>query len=97
MSKTEVTTNIIPLLYKHDVIKAAFFGSLVAGGFTEKSDVDILIEFPKGKSLLDLVHLKQEIEELISKKVDLVTYNSLHPLLRESILSEQEVFYEKKS
>jgi len=55
----------------------------------ESSDIDILVEFGAEKSLLDLAKLKIELEESLGRKVDVLTYNSLHPLLKERILSEQ--------
>ena len=61
------------------------------GELTKDSDIDILVEFKGKKSLLDLVGLKQELEEILKRKVDVLTYNSLHPLLKDRILREQEV------
>lgn len=66
------------------------FGSFVRGEMGEGSDIDILVEFKGEKSLLDLAGLKIELEELLGRKVDVLTYNSLHPLLKDRILSEQE-------
>ena len=56
---------------------------------TKSSDIDILIEFEGSKSLLDLVRLKLNLEEALKFNVDVLTYNSLHPLLREQILAEE--------
>ena len=56
---------------------------------TVDSDVDLLVEFEGRKSLLDLAHLKNELEDAIDRRVDLLTYKSLHPLLRDRILAEQ--------
>ena len=56
----------------------------------EDSDIDILVEFEGEKSLLDLSGLKIELEEVLGRKVDVLTYNSLHPLLKERILEEQK-------
>ena len=53
------------------------------------SDVDLLVEFEGKKSLFDLAELKLELEALLNKKVDIVTYASLHPLLKERILNEE--------
>ncbi len=90
--KTErIKDQIIELLHQSGVKKAALFGSFVRGDATEESDIDILIEFEDGKSLLDLVRLKRELEEILHRKVDLITYNSIHPLLRDQILNEQQV------
>ncbi|MBF0608967.1 MAG: nucleotidyltransferase family protein [Candidatus Magnetobacterium sp. LHC-1] len=79
------------VLERYGVKRAALFGSVVRGEATDKSDIDLLIEFEGRKSLLDLVGLKLEIEDLLGKKVDVLTYGSIHPLLKERILSEQEV------
>ena len=59
------------------------------GEMDEESDIDILIEFEGRKSLLDLAHLKNELEDATNRRVDLLTYKSLHPRLRDQILAEQ--------
>jgi len=56
---------------------------------TDESDVDLLVEFEGRRSLLDLAHLKNELEDAVDRRVDLLTYKSLHPLLKERILAEQ--------
>jgi len=91
MELDELKKEIIPLLKSYDVKRAAFFGSVVTGGSGEESDIDILVEFEGDKSLLDLAGLKIELEELLGRKVDVLTYNSLHPLLKDKILESQYV------
>ncbi|KUK44886.1 MAG: nucleotidyltransferase family protein [Methanothrix sp.] len=80
---------ILDVLRKNGVKRAAFFGSIVRGEMNEESDIDILIEFEGRKSLLDLSHLKNELEDTVNRRVDLLTYRSLHPRLRDRILAEQ--------
>jgi hypothetical protein len=84
---------VIEILRENGVKRAAFFGSIVRGEMDEESDIDILIEFEGRKSLLDLAHLKNELEDGLNRRVDVLTYKSLHPRLRESnpgrILAEQ--------
>ncbi|TET59850.1 MAG: hypothetical protein E3J52_05000 [Promethearchaeota archaeon] len=80
---------ILAKLKEHDVKRAAFFGSIVREELTEESDIDILIEFKGTKSLLDLARLKIELENVLKCKVDVLTYNSLHSLLKNQILAEQ--------
>ena len=87
----ELKNKILPVLKKYEVKRAAFFGSLVRGEMNKDSDIDMLVEFQGEKSLLDLSGLKIELEELLNKKIDILTYNSLHPLLKEKILNEQKV------
>jgi len=88
---SEMKRKIISVLRKHDVKRASLFGSFARGEARPGSDIDILVEFEGRKSLLDLAGLKIELEELLKRKVDVLTYNSLHPLLKDRILSEQEV------
>jgi len=91
MKLEEIKVKIIPVLRRYDVRKAAIFGSYVKGEEREDSDIDILVEFKGEKSLLDLAGLKIELEEILGRKVDVLTYNSLHPLLKDKILQEQKV------
>lgn len=85
----EIKDKIIPVLRGHGVKRASIFGSFAKGEGREDSDIDILVEFEGGKSLLDLVGLKMDLEEALGRKVDVLTYDSLHPLLRDRILEEQ--------
>lgn len=80
------------MLLQGGVKRAALFGSYARGDATKDSDIDLLIEFRgKNKSLLDLAELKINLEDNLGKHVDLITYNSIHPLLRDRILSEQVI------
>jgi predicted nucleotidyltransferase len=84
-----VKDKISEILRKNGVERAAFFGSIVRDEMTEESDIDILIEFEGRRSLLDLAHLKNELEDTVNRRVDLLTYKSLHPKLKDGILAEQ--------
>ncbi|HUV02047.1 MAG TPA: nucleotidyltransferase family protein [Desulfobacteria bacterium] len=86
----ELKKTLIDVLKKHEVKKASLFGSVVRGEATEDSDIDLLVEFEGRKSLLDLAGLKLELQELLRRRVDVLTYKLLHPLLKERILNEQE-------
>jgi len=87
----EIKRKILPILQRYGVKKIGLFGSCVRGQMTADSDIDILVEIEKDISLLDFVGLKLEIEEALNRKVDLVEYNTIKPLLRERILNEQEI------
>lgn len=97
MTIQSISAKIIPTLKRQGVSKAALFGSVVRGEAKKKSDVDILVDFSERKSLLDLVRLQFALEEKLGRKVDLLTYGSIHPLLKDIILKEQKVIYEKRS
>ncbi len=80
---------MLNILKKYEVKRASLFGSIVRGEMTSESDIDLLVEFKGKKSLLDLAGLKIELEEKLKCKVDVLTYDSLHPLLKKQILTEQ--------
>ncbi|NOR85949.1 hypothetical protein GQ473_07610 [archaeon] len=80
---------IVPVLKRNGVVKAGIFGSYARGEAKKNSDIDILIKFKGRKSLLDLVGVKQELEEKTKRSVDVVTYKSINPLLKERILNEE--------
>ena len=90
MEVEEIKSLIIPILKRYGVKKASLFGSFVRGENTERSDIDILVEFEGEKSLLDLSSLKIDLEEALGRRVDVLTYNSINPLLKERILKEQK-------
>ena len=93
-AKATLSKKIIPILKKNHVRKAGLFGSYARGEPKKKSDLDIVVDM-KG-SLLDLVGLKIELEQTLNKKVDILTYKSIHPLLRKRILGEEVCIYEKR-
>jgi len=84
-----IQNKIIPILKQANIKKAALFGSYVRGDNTEKSDIDILVAFPENTTLLDLVRLQRHLEKNLSKKVDIVSYNAISPLIKDSILKYQ--------
>lgn len=85
----EIKQKVGVILQQADVTHAAVFGSFARGEANKESDIDLLVEFKGQKTLLDLVALKTRLEQVLGIKVDLITYQSLSPLLRDSILREQ--------
>ena len=86
---------IIKACHKNDISFCALFGSFARGEATEKSDIDLLVQFskPKGFNWLDAAF---EIEDSLGKKVDLVTENGLSPHIREYVLKDLQVLYGKR-
>lgn len=80
---------LVRILRRNDVVKAGLFGSQANGTAKKNSDIDILISFKGRKSLLDLIGLKQELEDSFKKKFDVITYKSIHPLLKDNILKQE--------
>ena len=87
----KIKQKIIPILQGYGVRKIALFVSCVRGQMRKNSDIDILVDIKADISLLDFVGLKQKIEEVLGRKVDLVEYDTLKPILRERILKQQVV------
>jgi len=88
LSLGRIKPKIIEILKKNKIKKAGIFGSYARGENTRKSDIDILIESPKGIGF-GFVGIQFELEENLNKKIDLISYRSINPLLRKRILKEE--------
>lgn len=76
---------------KFGVRRLGLFGSYIRDEQKEKSDIDMLVEFERGKITFDnYIHLKFFLEDLLGCKVDLVIRDDLKPQLRSYILREVE-------
>lgn len=80
--------DILQLAAKHGAHNVRVFGSLARGEARSDSDLDLLVDMEEGRSLLDLVGLWQDLEELLERHVDIVTERGLSPYLREEIVRE---------
>ena len=80
--------DILRISRLHGARSVRLFGSPVRRTPTEASDVDLLVELEPGSTLLDLVAIKQDLEDLLGCKVDVVTESSLSPYIREDVLKE---------
>ena len=77
--------------------KFSLFGSVLRDDFTNKSDVDVLVEFEKGKTPgLAIITMQDELSQMINRQVDLRTPEDLSRYFREQVLAEAMVIYEKK-
>ena len=88
-SFTEIKRTIIPLLKKEGVVSAGLFGSYARGEASKRSDIDLVIKFKGKKTLFQLAGLELALEKKLKRKVDLLTYNSLHPLIKRNVLREE--------
>jgi predicted nucleotidyltransferase len=64
------------------------FGSAARGDASATSDVDLLVEMEPGRSLLDLIGLWQDLEDMLSTHVDVLSEGGMSPHLRERIYAE---------
>jgi len=79
---------IYSLARQHGVTRIRVFGSVSHKQETDTSDIDLLIDVDANRSLLDLAIFSNELEDILGRKVDLVTEPALHPLLKTQILQE---------
>lgn len=73
--------------------KIGIFGSYSRGENTEESDIDILYSFEKPIGLFKLIGIKDDLEQKLNKKVDLVSEKYAHPKLKPMILNDLKVIY----
>lgn len=83
-----IINQVTPVLKHYKIEKAALFGSHARGTADATSDVDILIEPPAGMGLA-FVSLKLDLENVLQKKVDLVSYHGISKYLNKYILADQ--------
>jgi uncharacterized protein len=84
------------IIKKYDLAEVSIFGSALRDDFSSSSDYDLLVIFNKSKekSLFDLIDLKNELEELFGRNVDIVEKDALlNPYRREEILKTAKVIY----
>ena len=79
---------ILRIAAKYGAHNIRVFGSLARGEANETSDVDLLVEFEPGRSLLDHSGLKIDLEELLGCKVDVVEPDALHWVIRDDVLNQ---------
>lgn len=76
------------LAEKYKVKEIGIFGSYVRGEQKQKSDLDLLVDFAESISLIDFIHLENELSGLLGVKVDLVMKTALKPRIGKHILEE---------
>lgn len=87
-SVDEIRQMVAAPMSRRGVVRASIFGSVARGEATAGSDVDLLVEFEKGRTLVDLSGLRLDLCEILGRDVDVATRGSLHPKLRDAILRE---------
>jgi predicted nucleotidyltransferase len=79
---------ILRISSKNGIRNIRVFGSVAKGQSTTESDVDFLVELEQGRSLLDLGGFLVEMQNLLGRKVDVVTENGLHWYIKDKIIRE---------
>ncbi len=79
---------ILRVATEHGARDIQVFGSLARGDAGPESDLDLLIKLDPGRSLLDIIAIKQDLEDLLGCRVDVVTEEALSPYIRDRVLKE---------
>jgi predicted nucleotidyltransferase len=83
----EETASIQKVATTHGATRVGMFGSLARGTGRADSDIDLLGDMKPGRDLLDLIAIKQDLEDL-GRRVDVLTERSLSPYIRDQVLKE---------
>jgi predicted nucleotidyltransferase len=79
---------ILAIARRYGVRRVRLFGSVVRGEDRPDSDLDVLAEFEDGRSLLDLAGFGLDLEDLLGRKVDVVSEGGLSPYIEKRVLRE---------
>jgi len=80
--------DILKISRQHGARRVRIFGSTARGQTSPTSDLDILVDMEVTRSLLDIVAIKQDLEDMLGCKVDVVTESALSPYIRQEVLKE---------
>ena len=79
---------IVDIARAHGADHVRLFGSAARGEIRRSSDIDILVRLQPGRTLLDMIAIKQDLEDLLHCEVDVVTEAAISPHIREQVLRE---------
>ena len=96
MGKLAIIDILRQYFINQPVLKAWLFGSFSRGEETQNSDVDILVSLDKSKPIgLKFFGMLADLEELLGRKVDLVSEGTLLPFAQESVERDKILVYER--
>lgn len=96
MVNTQQKELIINVFKPFNPKKIGIFGSYARGENTEHSDIDILYSFQNAISIFQLVKIKNKLESLLNKKIDLVSEKYINDKIKSLIIKDLQVIYENE-
>jgi predicted nucleotidyltransferase len=93
VNRNQIIDSIVNYLKQNQVKEIGLFGSFARNEMKEESDIDILVEYKRGTTLLDIVRMKEELYNLIGRKVDLVSKNAVRSSVMNYIKQDLQVIY----
>jgi uncharacterized protein len=88
---------VTPLIYPYSPQFAGVFGSVARGESNDKSDIDILIKFPKPLNFYKFIGLENKLSDALKTKVDLVSFDALHPMVKSEAENDLKIFYGQRA
>ncbi|MBM5796522.1 MAG: DNA polymerase subunit beta [Cyanobacteria bacterium M_surface_7_m2_037] len=79
---------VLALATRHGASNLRVYGSIATGHEHADSDLDLLVDLPEEQSLLGVISLRQDLEDLLGCSVDVTEAETLHPLIRAEILEQ---------
>jgi predicted nucleotidyltransferase len=86
--RREKRAAILAAARKHGAHEIRVYGSVARGEATDESDLDLLVDWESDRSLLDVIGLKQDLEDLLGVTVDIGSERGLHWYIRDEVLRE---------
>jgi predicted nucleotidyltransferase len=83
--------DVLDLAHRHGASNLRVYGSIATGLEHERSDLDLLVDLSPEHSLLGVISLRQDLEDLLGCSVDVTEETSLLPLIRDKILGQAVV------
>ena len=97
MNKSAIIAALRHYFSTQPVLKAWLFGSLSRGEETHESDIDIIVSLDKSQPIgLKFFGMWSDLEELLGRKVDLVSEGTLLPFAKKSVDKDKILVYERK-
>lgn len=89
---------IVAFCEKYPIRKLSLLGSILRDDFRPDSDVDVLVEFEphSGVTYFDMADMQFELEDLLGRKVDLLTSKAVSRYFRQKVLNSAWVIYERE-
>lgn len=92
----QIKQKVTPILREYDVEYAGIFGSTARGEATAKSDVDMLVRLRQGTGMFAYMRLINNLENVLQKRVDLVTEQGLNKFVKPYAMRDLKTIYESR-
>ena len=94
--RIELFAKVQKYLLRTGILRAWVFGSFARGEESGQSDLDLLVDYEKGISLLTTIRYKLDLEQIIGREVDLIENGCLKPFATASAEKEKYIIYERR-